>query len=234
MVRKYRKISEEVDSKAFKFYRYLEDALEGEAFDFIKSLTLETNVYLFSGIIRNYFLHNYLIRDVDLVVGNSVDLSKILKENTYSVNSFGGYKFNLGAKKFDLWLVENTWALNIEKRIEWKLFSYLPKSVFFNFSSIIYSINDKKFYYTEDFLKFLKTREIDYVFRENLKKDLCIVNSIYYSEKYNLKISPRLYRLINTWQKKYKFDLEETQIKHFEKVLYSKKYIETKLEMGNN
>ncbi|MEP4376169.1 MAG: hypothetical protein ABJ333_14050, partial [Algoriphagus sp.] len=77
MVKKYNKISEEVDSKASKFLRYLEDALEGEAFDFIKGLTLETNVYLFSGIIRNYFLHNYLIRDVDLVVGTSVDIPKI-------------------------------------------------------------------------------------------------------------------------------------------------------------
>lgn len=229
MVRKYRKISEEVDSKAFKFYRYLENALEGEAFDFIKSLTLETNVYLFSGIIRNYFLHNYLIRDVDLVVGNSVDVPKFLKDNGFSVNSFGGYKFELGSKKFDLWFVENTWALNIEKKIDWKLFSYLPKSVFFNFSSIIYSINDKKFFYTDDFLRFLKTRQIDYVFRENLKKDLCIVNSIYYSEKYNLTIAPRLYRLINRWQKQYKFDLEHVQIKHFGEVLYSQDFIERKL-----
>ncbi|MEP1085212.1 hypothetical protein [Algoriphagus sp.] len=229
MVKKYNKISEEVDSKASKFLRYLEDALEGEAFDFIKGLTLETNVYLFSGIIRNYFLHNYLIRDVDLVVGTSVDIPKILKDSTFSVNSFGGYKFELGSKKFDLWVVENTWALNVEKKIDWKLFSYLPKSVFFNFSSIIYSINDKKFYYTEDFLKFLKTREIDYVFRENLKKDLCIVNSIYYSEKYSLTISPRLYRLINRWQKKYKFDLEKAQLKHFGEVLYSQGYLEKKL-----
>ena len=229
MVKRYSKISEDVDSKASKFYRYLENALEGEAFDFIKSLTLETNVYLFSGIIRNYFLHNYLIRDVDLVVGTSVDIPKILKESAFSVNSFGGYKFKLGSKKFDLWVVENTWALNVEKKIDWKLFSYLPKSVFFNFSSIIYSINDKKFFYTEDFLKFLKTREIDYVFRENLKKDLCIVNSIYYSEKYDLTISPRLYRLINRWQKKYKFDLEKAQLKHFGEVLYSQENLEKKL-----
>jgi len=229
VVKRYSKISEDVDSKASKFYRYLENALEGEAFDFIKSLTLETNVYLFSGIIRNYFLHNYLIRDVDLVVGTSVDIPKILKESAFSVNSFGGYKFKLGSKKFDLWVVENTWALNVEKKIDWKLFSYLPKSVFFNFSSIIYSINDKKFFYTEDFLKFLKTREIDYVFRENLKKDLCIVNSIYYSEKYDLTISPRLYRLINRWQKKYKFDLEKAQLKHFGEVLYSQENLEKKL-----
>jgi len=233
VAKKYSKISEEIDSKATRFYKYLEDALEGEAIEFIKSLTLETNVYLFSGIIRNYFLHNYFIRDVDLVVGTSVDVPKIMKDSRFSVNSFGGYKFKLGSKKFDLWVVDNTWALNVEKKIDWKLFSYLPKSVFFNFSSIIYSINDKKFYYSEDFLKFLKTKEIDYVFRENLKKDLCIVNSIYYSEKYNLSISPRLYRLIIRWQKKYKFDLEKSQIKHFGEVLYSQEILEKKLLLAN-
>lgn len=231
MAKKYKKISVEIDSKTDKFYRYLEDALEGEAFDFIKNLTSLTNVYLFSGIIRNYFLHNYLIRDVDLVLESSVDVPKYLEENSFKINSFGGYKFNLGSKNFDVWVLKNTWALNVEKKIDWELFSYLPKTAFFNFSSIIYSLNDKKFFYTEDFLKFLHNKEIDYVFMENLKKDLCIVNTIYYSEKYNLKISSRLQRLINNWQNKYKFDLEDAQVKHFGKIIFSEKYLLEKLKM---
>lgn len=231
MDRKYSKISKEIDSSTERFYRYLENALEGEAFEFIKCLTDFTHVYLFSGIIRNYFLHNYLIRDVDLVIDSNVDLKKILKEVPVETNSFGGYKFKLGSKQFDVWMLDKTWALNLEKKIDWQLFSYLPTSVFFNFSAIIYSINERKFIYSKDFLKFLEKKEIDFVFKENLKKDLCIVNTIYYSEKYNLKISSRLEKLIRSWQLKYKFNLEETQIKHFGKILYNQNYIKIRLEI---
>lgn len=233
MAKKYKEISLEVESKKENFYKFLENALEGEAFDFIKSLSLSTEVYLFSGIIRNYFLHNYLIRDVDLVLNSKHGLEDLLKKIPYKMNSFGGYKFELGSKKFDVWMIDKTWALNVEKRIDWKLFSYLPKSVFFNFSAVIYSINKKEFIYSNDFIKFLSKKEIDYVFKENLKKDLCIVNTVYYSEKYNLKISTRLKDLVQIWQEKYRFDLIETQKNHFGRVIYSEKNIYEKLEIKN-
>ncbi|SNS73558.1 hypothetical protein SAMN05421640_1042 [Ekhidna lutea] len=230
MARKYENIENKIKSSEQPFYRFLHDALEGEMFDFLINLSSHTNVYIFSGIIRNYFLHNYLVRDVDVIVDSDETVRQLLGNHKYIINSFGGYKLKLGKKNLDLWRIDNTWGLKrVPKMFDVDLQTFIPSTAFFNFSSIIYSINDKQFIYTEDFLSFLHSKTLDYVFSPNLNQELCIVNTVYYSEKYKLKIGNRLLKLIRAWHLEGGRDYKQVQLKHFGEVLFSNQKIDSML-----
>ena len=230
MGRKLSNIEKEIRSKEETFFRFLKEALEGELFDFIETLSQKTKVYVFSGIIRNYFLHNYLVRDVDLVVESDNEIQQILTNVDYRINSFGGFKIRIGNKNVDLWRINKTWALNHQQLVlDLDLERFIPSTAFFNFSAVVYSINDRRFIYKKDFLSFLSTKTIDYVYAPNANESLCVVNTLYYSDKYNLKIGNKLQKLIMDWHKTGNKSYKDIQMKHFGKIIYPDNLIENRL-----
>tara|TARA_R110001606_G_scaffold171842_1_gene317756 strand:+ start:104007 stop:104723 length:717 start_codon:yes stop_codon:yes gene_type:complete len=225
-------IKVEIKVKEEKFFNYFKEVLEGEMFDFLEQLSSTTKVFVFSGIIRNYFLHNYLVRDVDIVVESDDRIEEILRGVNHKKNSFGGYKIFLGGKNLDLWRMDKTWAVyrkNQQTMINLELEKIIPETAFFNFSAIIYSLNNRKFFYTKDFLRFLKNRTIDYVYEPNANPGLCVVNTFYYSDRYNLKVSERLSELIFMWHENGNKNYKELQIQHFGKQIYSDEQINIRL-----
>lgn len=93
---------------------------------------------------------------------------------------------------------------------------------------------------TKDFINFIENRELDLVLKSNPMPELCLVNTIYYHEKFNLKVSNKL----KLYYLEYFLDYSETQfdlvqIKHFGKILYKylilKEYFNIFLHsFGNN
>ncbi|KYG73609.1 hypothetical protein AWW68_13035 [Roseivirga spongicola] len=222
MGRRLADIEIEIKNHEQKFSSFLRNILEGEIFRLIDQLSKSTKVYLFSGIIRNYFLHKYLVRDVDLVIESDDGLDKVLEGLKYRQNSFGGYKIELDGKNIDIWRMDKTWAFNHrQKHLNLDLQRIIPETSFFNFSAIIYSINEQKFFYTKDFLSFLRTKTIDYVYEPNANRQLCVVNTFYYQKKYDLKVSNKLLHLISSWYWEGEKDYEKVQYKHFGKVIFS-------------
>lgn len=204
------------------FYTFLQLHLDYESRLFIENLCNQTKVYIFSGIIRNYFLNIYSIRDLDIVIESEKNLSELI-DSKYERNSFGGYKIKFDNLSIDLWEIKSTWAIkkNPQKSIETLIWSVIPKTSFFNFSSIIYSISEKKFIYEKSFLEFLKTKTLKIVHEPNPNPALCIINSFYYAQKYNLEIGKELLIFIEKNFDSCKNDLINTQIKHFGEVKYS-------------
>lgn len=234
MGKKLTDIELEIRSKEEKFYRFLTEVLDQDILNFINILSKKTHVYLFSGIIRNYFLNNYLVRDVDLVVESDEEIDQLLKGQNYQINSFGGYKISIGKKTLDIWSLDKTWALKKEPKLFTSdLETHIPRTAFFNFSAIIYSLNRKKFIFTQDFLKFLSSKTLNYVYKPNLNHELCIVNTLYYSEKYKLKISKKLSNLISLWHSTGNKQYSNTQLNHFGEILYDDKTIEKWLKILN-
>ncbi len=227
-----------IDKKAKYFWKYLEEISQKEIIKFIEDLSAFSHVFIFSGVIRNFFLDvNENARDIDIVYqGNDDELKNFLRNYKYYVNSFNGYKIYISNFTIDLWKIDSTWAIE-NKKLELELFNQyvLPESAFFNFSSIVYDFFNKKFIYSDKFLTFINSRTLDLVLRANPLPQLCIVNTLYYRDKFGLKISEALKQFCIGYFENYtEEDFNIIQLKHFKEVKYSYSYIEKHIKIFDN
>lgn len=223
MAKKLSDIEQLIKDKEKDFVPYLKEILDKEVFSFIIDLNEIDNLFIYSGIIRNYFLGVNEVRDIDIMIDTSKDISSFINKYKYRKNSYGGYKIYIKDTIVDLWYLQDTWALhNSQKVIEFELEKYIPNTAFFNFSSILYSFKEHSFIYTKYFLRFLRDKKIDYVFEPNANYALCVVNSFYYQDKLKLAFTDKLKCYLLKLNKKYSSDYENVQIKHFGEIIYSK------------
>lgn len=182
-------------------------------------------VYIFSGVIRDFFLQlDSVSRDVDIVISGKT-LDHVMEHTTKVVNQFGGAKIKKEGLTIDMWCLANTWGIKRKKVCSTP--EELIRTSFFNFSAILYDYKKHQFIVGEDFLTFLNSRVLDYVYEDNPYPALCVVNTLYYSRKLNCGISDRLKRWIKRYATETMFpNYEEVQRKHFGKVLYNKQAIE--------
>lgn len=234
MAKKLSNISNFIDSSSDSFKLFLKESLDIDIYKILLLISEKTDFQIFSGVIRNFFLDKKGIRDLDIVLNNEINLESIFPRKIIYKNSFGGYKIKKDKLDIDLWYVKNTWAYNYQKTMDFDLASNLPATAFFNFSSISYSFNKEKFFYTKDFLRFLRDKEINVVHKPNSNLALCVVNSLYYSEKYKLKISKELFEYLVYLDSKQNISYFNVQIKHFKKVLFSDEEIKEFLRKSKN
>lgn len=232
MARKLTDIKKLVEDSALAFYSYLENTEDPAVMQFIEKVSRLTNLFIFSGVIRNYFLGEKNNRDIDIILRDKVDFVSLLQHTEVKTNSFGGFKITCNKSTIDLWYLEHTWAFKNDhvEVFDFGLETKVPGTAFFNFSAIVYSLHDKKFYYTGDFVSFLKNQEIDYVYEKNPNYKLCVVNTFYYSDKYKLPISDRLKEYIVSLYKQQDSEYSKVQIKHFGKAIFTDKQIEHRVE----
>lgn len=219
--------------KSNDFYAYFFDNIPKDISSFIRTLIAKTNVFLFSGVIRDYFVRPEIkkFRDIDLIIEDDLRIELIFKDLVYHKNSFGGYKITFGEINIDLWVIKNTWALNNgQLKFNFDYIDSLPKTTFFNFSSILYCFKDKKFIIGKDFLRFIRDRKIEIVSAANPYPELCIVNSFYYEDKLQLPLGEKIKDYIHTNYHIYQDLIEPIQIKHFRQILYSREDIEKKIQ----
>ena len=233
MAKKLNDIQNLIESKSFLFHQYFYDNIDADVKKFISHLKNKTRVFIFSGIIRDFFLFksHTPFRDIDLIIEDDLILENIFQDINFKKNSFGGYKIKFKEVDIDLWVIKKTWALNRgQLKFEFDYLNTLPKTTFFNFSSIIYSLSSKKFIIGKDFLRFLRDKKIELVLGENPYPDLCIVNSFYYSDKLKLDIGMKLKSYLKSNYTENKENLKTIQLKHFGHILYSDDYIKNRIE----
>jgi hypothetical protein len=220
--RKYYEIENRINNSNIKFLEFIHNNLPSDVCDFIDSLNKLTEVTIFSGIIRNFFLSKTEIRDLDIVLADHIEIEYLLsKASSVTRNSFGGYKIKFSEIDIDMWYLKDTWAFNHQKTFDLNnLINLIPATAFFNFSAIIFSLSSKKFIYTIDFVRFLRKKEIDVVYKPNANKKLCVVNTYYYSLKYDLMISEKLIKLLRYLHFSTDGMYLETQKKHFGKRIF--------------
>jgi hypothetical protein len=232
VAKKLIEIEDFIKERSEDFYQHLAKRLPLGVWSMLNILVSKTQVYLFSGVIRNYFIQRKFdkLRDVDFIISDELDIELLFPNLTINKNSFGGYKLVIESITIDLWIVKNTWALNQGQiKLPYKQLDHLPNTTFFNFSSIIFSLNNKDFTIGKPFLRFLKYKKIDVVFEENPYPGLCIVNSFYYSDKYHFKLSRKLVEYILANYEDNINDFENIQIKHFGEIIYEKTYLNRRI-----
>lgn len=228
MDRSYNDIRNSIKRQAPAFMEFLRQFVLDEAtYNMLNEISQQTDIYVFSGVIRNYLLGEPLSRDLDIVVRNLKSLRLPLcfvRSNAISKNSFGGYKVKIGELTIDVWDIENTWSL-LQKPVLKATPNTLVKTAFFNFSAIVYDLKRQSFVFGRDFVEFYSSRAIDVVNESNPNDALCIVNAMYYAIKLG---SPIRYNLCKWIVDHYKADYqyEHVQLLHFHSLLYSREVIE--------
>lgn len=223
MDRKYRDIRNSIVQQAPAFIEYLRCfVLDERTLILLKQISSQTDVYIFSGVIRNYLLGEPFSRDLDLVV-NGLDKIKIsndyLKDICIKRNSFGGLKVTLYNMSIDMWDIKHTWTIMKNRNMKPTPFT-LIETAFFNFSSIVYDVRNRRFIFGNDFMEFYMFRKIDIVNDRNPNPALCIVNTLYYAIKLQCPIK---YRLCKWIVSHYQADLDfiNVQLSHFKYQLFS-------------
>lgn len=222
--KKYSRHWIEAQSQAFReaFERHYVNS--GIVADLDKMAKSRKRVYIFSGVIRDFFLNvDEVSRDVDIVLsGNTLD--NVLTDGLKVINQFGGAKVQKNGLTIDVWCLPATWGIRRKKARPTP--EELILTSFFNFSSIVYDYKNNQFIVGDAFLEFMNSHTLDYVYPDNPYPDLCVVNTIYYSQKMKCDISERLKQWIHQHEMETMFhDYEGIQRKHFGRVLYDNQMI---------
>lgn len=211
------------------FYEFIKKfVLDEEGWDTLNNLTRHDHVYILSGVIRDFLTGNYDgVRDFDCVLLNgflkNCDIIHFLRNSSYSYNSFGGLKIQRPSEVIDIWRMADTWGVR-QQGLELTP-EALIKSVFFNFSAIVYDFNEKKFVFDENFCRFIETNTMDVIYAENPNIPLCLVNVLYYHLRYGYNVSLKLVK----WIKQHyipSMDLTAVQERHFGRQLFANDYIQ--------
>lgn len=226
MDKRFNRKERTIDQQALSFRLYLKHfLLDSESWELLLNISQQTDVFIFSGVIRNFLIGISENRDLDIVVkdiDNIIIPKRYWRNIRFSKNSFGGYKVKIGQLIVDVWDIERTWGIQ-NLRIKSTPYS-LIRTAFFNFSAITYDFNKTKFIYDEDFLIFYKTKAMDVKYPDNPNVPLCILNTIYYAEKYSFNIRYNLCKWI-VMNYNNNLDFMGTQLKHYGKILISQSTI---------
>lgn len=190
--------------------------------EFIQFLLRKTNIYVFGGIVRDYFLNKMEHRDIDLVLGNlDNDTISYLKKYKLNTNQFGGYKIQVNDKTIDLWAIERTWSFVMSPQMDFELFKAIPSTSFFNLTAIIFDFSEKHFYFASDFITSIKQKRIEITNEMNPFPELCIVKSYEYYKNFNFQIGYKLKRYIIKYFHLELNKLEIIQLRHYGEIKYS-------------
>lgn len=211
-----------IQSQSASFKLYVDNLLmRNNAKELVDYVAQQVPIYVFSGLIRNFLLGYLNNRDIDLVILDTPHLKlpySLFKDVYIKKNKFGGYKILIDELTIDVWDIERTWGI-IEERMRASVYSLID-TAFFNFSAIAYDYHMGKFIISDEFEEFYTTHVMEVVYERNPKKETCIVNALYYADKYEFIIGNSLRK----WIVKYyndDYDYKAAQESRFKTILYS-------------
>jgi hypothetical protein len=218
----YNSIKRDINSKSPAFNHYLQVILDRESYTSLMRLSQITEVYIFSGIIRDFLIEEIgYVRDIDIVIKSLLTRSCLrhcLRSKTVVRNSFGGLKIRSSKITVDAWYLKNTWGIVTESLAA--NVNSLIETAFFNFSAIVYDIRAAKFIYNNHFVEFLRTRTMDIVYEKNPNIPLCLFNVFYYHLKYGFNVGAKLRMWIHS-HRNYLGDFTKVQRSHLGGVYFS-------------
>ena len=127
-------------------------------------------VAVFGGAVRDLALHGTAARpaDIDLVVEGDSDrqLSRFLAPYAPARNRFGGFRFKVERWSFDVWRVEDTWAVR-EGLVKARRLDDLVQTTFFDWDALLYVERSGTIAALPDYFDRLASSVIDINLREN-------------------------------------------------------------------
>jgi hypothetical protein len=189
----------------------------------VKHILANGDACIFGGVIRDFLLNRDVNahRDIDLVIAH-IDrpLEKFIQRHLIKKNRFGGYKLSISSKYYDIWTLNDTWAVRRYGKTRHSL-RILPATSFFNVNAIIYSLKHGKFIMHKKFRQSIENRVLDIVYEPNPCPELCIVKAYQLIHELQMCASDRVLQYIGTWFNEVKGKLVDIQVSHFGDIRYS-------------
>lgn len=153
-------------------------------------------VYLYGTCITDLYF-GIKPKDFDCVVDikNSEDILKFLMyfKIPFERTSFGGYRFEYGGLKIDLWNLKDTYGLDKED----KDIKALLSLCILNVQSVIYDISRRQIFVDEKWPLALNRRLLDYVNLKTLYPEKLEKQTLKLKERYKFNISYGLQKAID-------------------------------------
>lgn len=221
----------EIISQSSSFKAYIDAVLpSGKVRELLDILVEQCDVYVFGGVIRNFLLGYPFHRDIDFVVYAKEKITlpiELFHGINITRNKFGGVKLTFPHLTIDVWGLDRTWGvLQVGGN---PTPNTLIRTVFFNFSAIVFDYKKQNFIYSDDFLKFYKSKTMDLVYERNPYPTACVVNACYYALEYNFSIGKRL----RTWISRQAMgdDVESQQVRRYGEVKFKEPVVNAFVEM---
>jgi hypothetical protein len=208
-----------------QFSDYLNDSVftSREEKSLVKHILANGDACIFGGVIRDFLLNRATEehRDIDMVVYEfDRPLEKYIQKHLIKKNRFGGYKLCVNDKLYDLWTLNDTWALKRYGKTRRSL-GILPATSFFNVNAIIFSLRHSKFFMHKKFKQSIEDRMLDIVYEPNPCPELCIVKTYQLVNELHMCLSPKITEYVNTWFHEVRNKLVDIQVSHFGNIRYS-------------
>lgn len=159
-------ITQNRDQLRKRIHRFLHSSTHarGEVLETLARLTHFGRIVVFGGAIRDLALHGNreFPSDIDIVVESADEelLSACMSEMSAIRNRFGGYRFATTKWKFDVWRLEDTWALR-EGHVSGRTAEALPATTFFDWDAIAYDFTNRQLIVRDDYFDRLRIGIVD-------------------------------------------------------------------------
>jgi hypothetical protein len=98
------------------------------------------SLYMIGGAVRDFAIRQ-IPRDLDLIIDCKPEiLHDLMKEFSYKINRFGGYKLKVNNIEVDIWSIHKHWAF--KESLYECTFENISKGAFFNFDAITINLNN--------------------------------------------------------------------------------------------
>jgi len=180
---------------------------------------------IFGGMLREFGLGHVrgFSSDVDLVTAASAqEIGKAVSKFSPLRNKFGGYRFVTGKWRFDIWTLDQTWAIK-QGYVEGRSMSDLVNTTFFNVDAAIFYLSNKELLLSHCYADGVNRRLLDINLLINPAPFNMAVKAIKLAMQKNLSISARLNSFILSHERRirattpYSFLLDDMRRHLYEK-----------------
>jgi len=174
-------------------------------------------------------------RDLDIVVANAnmETLRERLQQHVVRQTRFGGLQLQRSDWHFDLWPVDQTWAIVQDQELEAN-FQTLPRTTFFNLEAIAVDLwaepGRRRAIYSGDdrFFEGLIDRTLEINLEDNPFPALCVVRSLVFASTTRFWMGPRLAHYLTAHREVVgESELEAIQHQHYGEIRVSRSEMRT-------
>jgi len=192
--------------------------------EFLDNISQEADILLFGGAIRDIALNGIRQFDSDLdfvFAGDSTQLQTLLSDSPVKANKFGGYRLQNNDLDLDIWPISETWAFK-QSLVDYHSIASLLNTTITNWDAILFSWQNKKLIYPDDYFKHLNSGYLDIVLDINPNELGLVIRILRHFVLKEANIfSPRLIQVLD--EKLQKYDFNDISVQ--EQLSYRETYI---------
>lgn len=149
---------------------------------------------IFGGMVRDFGLSDarYFTSDIDLVTtAPACDIYSLIKNFQPVKNKFGGFRFSVSNQLFDIWSLQDTWAIR-EGHVEGCSIESLLRTTFFNLDAAFFKISDYRICASDNYESNLSRRLLDINLKKNPNPQQMAIRAVRMAMVKDLFIAPEL------------------------------------------